>query len=229
MSQIVRHNQASGAYQPWQLRQFDVPAVVQTAEAAEQQAEPPAGEPEPEPASFEIAPGVQLPTAEDVERIVQEAWKEGYAAGYEEGSARGRIEAAQLHQLAQSLDEALTRFDEEVAEDIQMLAIEIARQVVRDTLAVKDDKILAVVREALLNLPQQSATIRVNPGDAQVVRRYLAEQYDGIGHRIAEDESVAEGGCLIESTGAQIDAQIQTRWRRVVENLTKSAAEYLDE
>jgi flagellar assembly protein FliH len=228
MSSIIR-NQASQAYSPWRPRQFDAPADEPTGHELQETPTPAPIEAEPEPTTLEIAPGVSLPTAEDVERIHNEAWKAGYDAGYEEGSARGRIEAAELHQLMQGLDEAMTKFDQEVAEEIQALAIEIARQVVRETLSVKSETILAVVREALLNLPQQSATIHVNPADAENLRRYLTEHYQGIGHRIAEDDSVLQGGCMIESSGAQIDAQVQTRWRRVIENLTRSAADFLDE
>jgi len=178
---------------------------------------------------LEIAPGVPLPTLEDVERIQQEAHREGYAAGYEEGSARGRMEAAELHQMVLAMDEALGQFDQEVAEELQALAIEIARQVVRDTIQAKPEVILAVVREAMQTLPQQTATLRVNPEDVQLVRRYVGEHYEDLAHRVAEDDSVQRGGCIIESAGGQIDAQVRTRWRRVVESLSLSAAEALDE
>lgn len=220
MSDVIRSNQASGAFQPWQMRAFDAPPVVET---------PKDIEPLPSNTPLEIAPGVSLPTAEDIERIHQDAWKEGYSAGYEEGSARGRLEAAELHQMVQSLDEALGKIDQEVAEEIRALAIEIARQVVRETLSVKDDVILAVAREGLLALPQGAAVLRVNPADAELLRRYLADQYASVGHRVNEDARVSRGGCFIESPGGQIDGEVQTRWRRVVENLTRSAAEFLDE
>lgn len=231
MSQIIRLDQNFGACQPWQLTRFDAPELDEAVEEPVPEPEPApiAEQDETVPAAIEIAPGVQLPTAEDIERIEQEAWKEGYAAGYEEGSARGRIEAAQLYQLVQALDGALSKFDQEVAEEIQSLALEVARQVVRDTLARTPECILAIVREALQSLPQHAATIRVHPADAQLLRRYLAEQHQGIGHRIAEDDTIAEGGCLIEAGGTQIDAQVHTRWRRVVESLSKSAADYRSE
>ena len=51
----------------------------------------------------------------------------------------------------------------------------------------------------------------------------------GIGHRVVEDDKVLQGGCTIESAGGQIDAQIQTRWRRVVENLSREGAEFDEE
>ncbi|MDO6387977.1 FliH/SctL family protein [Uliginosibacterium sp. 31-12] len=216
MAEVIPRSQASSAYQRLAFDQFDAPPP-----APEQ---PPVVEAAAPGGPLEIAPGVQLPTLEDIERIVQEAQREGYAAGYEEGSARGRMEAAELHQLVQSFDEALGQVDQEVAEELQALAIEIARQVVRDSIAAKPESVLEVVREAMQNLPQQSATIRVNPEDVQLMRRYVGEHYEDLAHRVAEDDSVARGGCIIESSGGQIDAQLQTRWRRIVENFSRNAA-----
>ncbi|MDP5240785.1 flagellar assembly protein FliH [Uliginosibacterium sp. 31-16] len=223
MAEVIPRNQASNAYQRLAFEQFDAPPVQ----------ERPASPPEPVTpavdAPLEIAPGVSLPTLEDIERIQQEAQRDGYAAGYEEGIARGRMEAAELHQMVQALDEAMSTLDQQVADEIQALAIEIARQVVRETLSVRPEIILAVCREALQSLPQQGAIIHANPTDVQLLRRYMEEHYEGIGHRVVEDDSILPGGCSIESAGGQIDAQVQTRWRRVVENLTLTASEFLDE
>lgn len=225
MNQVIPRNQASNAYQKLEFAQFDAPP----APPPQVEAEPMASEDGAENGPLEIAPGVQLPTLEDLERIQQDAHREGYAAGYEEGSARGRMEAAELHQLVEALDQAMSRLDQQVAEEIQALAIEIARQVVRDTLAVKPEALLAVVREALLQLPQQAAAVHVHPDDADMLRRYLNEHYEEISHRIVEDSNISPGGCMVESAGAIVDAQVQTRWRRVVENLSPNAAKHLDD
>lgn len=222
MNSVIRNNQASNAYQKLAFDQFDAPPAPPEPEEPEAPAEP-------ESTTLEIAPGVSLPTLEEVERIHQEAHQEGYDAGYEEGTARGRMEAAELHQLVQSLDEAMSSLDQEIAEEIQALAIEIARQVVRDTLSTRPETILTVIREALQNLPQQSAVVRINPEDMQLVKRYMEEHFSSLDQRIVEDTNILRGGCVIESSGGQIDAQVQTRWRRVVENLTQSAKEFLDE
>jgi flagellar assembly protein FliH len=224
MSEVIPRNQASSAYQRLAFTQFDAPAP----KAPEPVAETPAPT-DVADGPLEIAPGVQLPTLDDLERIHQEAHREGYAAGYEEGSARGRMEAAELHQLVQSFDQALGQFDQAVAEEIQALAIEIARQVVRDTLTTKPESVLIVVREALLHMPQQAALIHAHPDDVDILRKYLAEHYDSIQHRVVEDGSISQGGCLIEAAGAMVDAQIQTRWKRIVESLSRPAAQYLDE
>jgi flagellar assembly protein FliH len=81
----------------------------------------------------------------------------------------------------------------------------------------------------LTQVPQQGATVRVNPLDAALVRQYLGEQFNNTSHRLREDDEVIRGGCLIDSEGGQIDAQVTTRWRRVVENISRSAAQFAEE
>lgn len=220
---IIRSNQASGAFRRLEFENFGAPLAPPPAP------EPPpvlevAPPPEPEPAfdaPFEVAPGIPLPTAEDIERIQAEAHKEGYALGYEEGSARGRIEASELHQLLTQFDETLSSLDESIGAEILALSLEIARLVVRETLARQPESMVTIVREALAQMPQQHAAVHINPEDAALVRQYLGEQITHAGHRIVEDMSVERGGCRIDSPGAQIDASLATRWRRVVENLSR--------
>lgn len=235
---VIRAHQAAGAYRKVEFETFDRFAVAGAvfAEAAVPAApETPAPAPDPAPevvdtpaaapdaeAPFEIAPGVRLPTAEDVEAIHQQAWKDGYDAGYEEGSARGRLEAAELHQLLTQFDQTLSGLDQAVGDEILALALEVARLVVRDTIAQRPESVLAVVREALAQTPQQHAQLHLNPADAALVRQYLGDTIGHAGHRIVEDEAIERGGCRIDAAGSQLDATVATRWRRVTENLSRA-------
>lgn len=165
------------------------------------------------------AEGVKLPTAEDIERIHAQAHTDGYAAGYEEGTARARSEAMRLNSMVENLDAALATIDQQVAEELLGLALEIARQVVRQTLAAKPDVILGALREALQHLPQHHAAIFVHPDDAALVRSSLGDQLSHSSNRIVEDPALTRGGCRIEAGGSQIDASIETRWRRIAASL----------
>lgn len=225
--------QASGAYRRWQLPSFDeplMPAPVDDAPAlaADPEPEPPPPEPvfeapvELEPEIPIPEPHIHLPTADEIERIHEEARKEGYDAGYEEATARGRMEAMQLHGLVQSLENAMTSLDQEVADEILAVAIEVARQMVRHSLAHNPESVAELIREALLQLPQAHAMVHLNPEDLAMVRDYLGEQLTHGGHRLVEDASVARGGARIEAAGSQIDATLQTRWRRIMDNLGRN-------
>lgn len=168
-------------------------------------------------------PAVRLPTAEEIERIhiqaAEAGHKAGFEHGYEEGTARARMEALQLNTLLERLEQAISEFDQQVGESLVGLALEVARQVVRRELKTQPHCLLDVVREALGQLPHQHVSIHVHPDDAKLVRTHLADQVQHAGHRIREDASLARGGCRFEAAGTQLDATVETRWKRVVESL----------
>ena len=136
MSTISRH-QASGMYQPWQPPDFGRRADDQPIRTPERQPEAPPEAPTGVDASPEAVPAepdlptIKLPTAEEIEEIYESSRKAGYDAGYEEGTARGRVEAMQLHGLVENLDTALQAFDAEVADSLLDLAVEVAKHLVR--------------------------------------------------------------------------------------------------
>lgn len=229
----VDRHQAVGAYRRWEPPRFDAPPEPEAPAPAEVPAAPPppppavaAPPPSPPPPPEPPAPAVRLPTAEDIERIHDQAHREGYAAGYEEGTARGRMEALRLHTLAESLEQALTGIDGEVTEELLALSIEVARQMVRRNLRQDRKVIVDIVKEALQQLPQNHAMIHLHPEDATLVREYLGEQLAHVGNRVIEDDRVSRGGCRIEASGSQIDATVQTRWRRILENLSRSETDW---
>ncbi|MBU0603800.1 MAG: flagellar assembly protein FliH [Gammaproteobacteria bacterium] len=171
-------------------------------------------------AEVEAEPAFKLPTADELEKLQQGAHREGYAAGYEEGTARVRMEAMRLHSVVEQLEDALALLDTRVAQDVLNLGVEIARQVVRQTVTVKPDIVINVVKEAINQLPHQHTAVYLNPEDASLVRAHAAgEQLTHGGHRIFEDETIARGGCKVEAGGCQIDATLPTRWSRIVEAL----------
>lgn len=200
-------------------------------------------EPEPryrrwEPASFEgptlqrpdpVAPAppaqpeYHLPTAGEIERMHIEAAesgrKAGFEHGYEEGTARVRMEALRINTLLEHFETAVSQFDQQVGESLVRLALEIARKVLRRELKTQPHSLLDVVREALAQLPHQHVNIHVHPDDAQLLRTHLADQVLHAGHRIREDAGLTRGGCRLDAAGTQVDATVETRWRRVVESL----------
>lgn len=192
------------AWERWELAEFDGPAR-----------KPVAKKPEEAP----VEPAVVLPTAEDVERIYQQAREEGSRVGYAEGQAKARSEAERLGRAATKLDAALSELDSGVADELLALALELARQVVRREIEAHPNVLLDVVREALEQLPHQHAAIYLNPEDASLVRSYIGDQLVHAGHRILEDTKLARGDCVLEAGGSHLDASVATRWRRVLEGL----------
>lgn len=170
---------------------------------------------------------LQLPTAEDIERIYEEARLSGYTAGFAEGKAEHEATATQADQaqsehfaaLINNLQNALLAIDQSVADQLLALAIEIAGQVCRSSISVKQDLLLPIIREAIATLPLHHAhlTLRLNPVDAKNVRDHLGEQFAQTGTQIIEDHAITAGGCQLQAGASEIDASIETRWKRVLE------------
>ncbi len=192
----------------------------------------------------ELPVDFKLPTAADIERMHEdiraaameegrtEGQTEGYATGHEQGYAEGKAqaegEATRLVELAQQLEQALTGIDHEVAEELMALAIELARQMVRETLAQHPESILDTIRLALQQLPQGHAHIHLHPDDLALVRKHSGEQLSHSGHRLQEDANLMRGDCRVDAGGAQVDATLETRWRRVLESLGREQAHFTE-
>lgn len=217
------------AYQRWEVAAFD-----EQARAGRQEPAPPAREPpEPEPAALIEPPGaappdsasdveaaaVVLPTAEEIERMHREAHETGYAAGYQAGLSAAESVARQMASLLEKLPQALSAIDQAVADELLALALEIANQVLRSSLRVQPELILPVVREAITTLhPHHGQPLLfAHPDDAGLIRTHLGEQLSHSNWRIIDDSSLTEGGCRVELGASEVDATLETRWRRVVE------------
>lgn len=208
------------AWERWELASFNEGG---SGEASAATSPPGAGEALP----------LKLPSsATDVEQIHQQARDEGYQKGHAEGYQAGlkkghdetRGEAQKLAQAAAKLTKGLNELDAQVADELLMLAVELAREVLRQEISVRPETLLNVVREALAQLPHQHAAIYLHPDDASLLRTHMGEQLTHAGHRIHEDFKLSRGDCVLESGGSQVDATTAMRWRRVLEGLGIASA-----
>ena len=166
-----------------------------------------------------------LATVSGLENLRQQAHDEGYAQGREAGYAAGiqqaRAEAAQIHALLQNLQDALNQMDEQVAQSLLDLSLEIARKMVVETLQIKPEVMLNIVSSAISNLPHfnQNAHLVVHPDDAELIRKHMGEQLSHAGWKIFTDAQIKRGGCRAETTHSQVDATEEARWKRIVESI----------
>lgn len=177
------------AYQRWELNTFDQPSD-----------------------------GVKLPTANEIQRIQQQAYQEGFAAGMKDGRAEAQSIAHQMQALMAALNQSMQQFEITMAQEIMDLALDIARQMVRTVLEVKPEIVLAVVREAIESLPQvnQNPVLILHPADALLVREMLSHDYQESVWRVVDDPHMERGGCRVETSAAEIDANMESRWQRIV-------------
>ncbi|HLP98538.1 MAG TPA: flagellar assembly protein FliH [Sideroxyarcus sp.] len=159
-----------------------------------------------------------LPTAAQLEDIQRQAHDEGFQAGYAAGMQKAERENQRLADLLGMLEQQV---DEQVAQELLDLSMDIARRVLQQAIKVQPELLLGVVREAIGTLPHfnQGAHLVLHPDDAALVRERMGEQLAHSGWKIFEDARIERGGVRIETANSQIDASLETRWKRVVSAL----------
>lgn len=173
------------------------------------------------------APG--LLTAEQIERIQNQAYKEAYESGFQEGRqagmATGQAEvdrkAQLLDSLLASLGQPFQELDEAVEQELTQLALAIARQLLRRELKADPGQIVAIVHEALAALPVGSREVRVclHPDDAALVGEVLVPREAERNWSLMDNPALARGDCRILTETSQIDATLESRLATVVAQL----------
>lgn len=108
--------------------------------------------------------------------------------------------------------------EHEAGQALVGLAVTIAQQVLRATLATQPEKILETIQaifDSDVN-PQTALRLRANPADLSLIKEYLHNDPTIHSWRVHGDASIERGGCIIETDLGDIDATVQTRWKKVV-------------
>jgi flagellar assembly protein FliH len=181
---------------------------------------------------------VKLPTAEALEDIHRQAHQEGYdlgysegqAAGYRQGAAKSEEEFLHLKALLASVEDAIQQFGKSTSEELLSLSLEISKQILRQSLKVRPELLLPIVRNVMESIPQHSQHphLHLHPEDAVLVKTHMQNEIALGGWKIVEDQRIARGGCRIETTAAEIDATLANRWERLAVALGKDMS-WLDE
>lgn len=170
-----------------------------------------------------------LMTAEQIERIQKQAYKEAYEAGFskgrEEGMTSGKAEIVRngqlLDNLLQSLAQPFERLDNDVLQQLVSLSAAITRQLVRRELKIDATQIVGVVQEALAVLPVGSRDVKVclHPDDLQVMRETFANNEAERSWVLAADPGLSRGDCRILTETSLIDATLDRRLSAITSQL----------
>ncbi len=212
MSNILIPKEKLTAYERWELASFDpLPADHQDAIAALAALE----EIRQKARDEGYAQGHETGHEEGHEA----GHTEGYNEGYEAGIKQARLDALQMHTLLQNIEEALNQIDEQLAQSLLDLALQIARKMTGAAFQVNPDIILKIVNDAINSLPHfnQNAHLLLHPDDAELVKKQMGEHLSHAGWKIFPDTRITRGGCKVETAHSHIDATTEMRWQRIVE------------
>lgn len=202
---------AQAAGTAWSRWQMPVMADEQLAEAA------PAAEPA---AVADSADRFEQELATLREGARREGWEQGLGEGRQAARGELGLQAQRWRQLMAHLDQPLAAMDAQVEQELALLALALARQVIHAELRTTPELVLPVIRQALAELPSASRKVRLHlhPEDAHLIGEGLPELHEA-SWQVIEDDGISRGGCLLESGSASIDATLETRIAEVVARL----------
>ncbi|MFO7260930.1 MAG: FliH/SctL family protein [bacterium] len=207
----------------------------------------PEPEPEPEPGAVAVAAedaearAAEEQAAAEAARQMAEAleakYREGYEAGHAAGYAAGhqagrdegaRAEAARLESAVRAVEEAARAVRSAEAErlaaiedDLLVLALAAARQIVGKAVELEPEIVADVVRRAIAHFPgEQPLVIRVNPEDLSALTTTTAADggpiaiAPGRDVRWMADPQIARGGCIVEGKDRIVDGRVDLALER---------------
>jgi flagellar assembly protein FliH len=176
-----------------------------------------------------VAARGRTPSVAGLVEAEREAWRQGFERGRAEGHAaveaaqaaqQSRLEelAAHLASLCDQLARPIEPLDEEVARQLARLALQVGAQLARRELVADPTQVIAIIREAVGQLPIGSREVRVyvHPADGEAIRARLAS---GSGERawaLLDDPVMPRGGCRVSSEHSSIDARLDSRLGTIV-------------
>lgn len=176
-------------------------------------------------------------SAEELQRIVDEAEKEGRERGYEAGFEQGRAEGYEagekqgeeamrqklvaeqqrFQHLVQSLREPIEAQDEALEKLLLDTVCALTKSLVQRELLTDSSHILQQVRAAIDVLPAgaQNLQLYLNPDDLALVETYAEEQQ--LDWQFHSDEALLPGGCRVQTRDSQVDFSVEHRLAQQLE------------
>tara|TARA_R110002167_G_scaffold328713_1_gene535156 strand:+ start:14433 stop:15218 length:786 start_codon:yes stop_codon:yes gene_type:complete len=176
--------------------------------------------------------------------------EEGFAKGYEEGKAQGKaegtvqgIEAGTEQGLAQGketiealsenwkslieqLDKPLASVEKNVEEQLLNLVVQLTEAVVLQEARTNPDILMAAINTGIKALPSNEANTQIylNPDDIkQVEQQFGAQHIKESGWKLLPAPQLSAGSCQIENSTSNIDLQMKSRLKQVLESFLQDA------
>lgn len=173
-------------------------------------------------------------SAEELERITQEAHDEGYAAGYEEGKQRGikdghhtglsqgqqeiKQRLAQLQTALRNLMEPLRNQEQALEEALFSMVVTLTQAVLQRELTSDPHDVLNTIQTAVASLPMGASNIRVqlSETDAAALKEsnLVAENW-----QISGEKSLKPGDVRVQTLQSIVEFTVQERFSQCIEQM----------
>lgn len=149
----------------------------------------------------------RLEVAKECELLKEQAQREGFEEGYKKW----------IEQMAE-LENELERVRQELQKVLVPVALKAAKKIVGREIELSENTIVDIVSNCLKSVStHKRVTIYVNKKDLEALeknRPRLKDIFEGLEVlSLRERSDVSQGGCIIETEGGIINAQLENQWR----------------
>lgn len=155
----------------------------------------------------------------EIEKLKEKAQQEGYEAGFQKWVG-----------YVAKLEEEIAKVRKDMEQVIMPVALKVAKKIVSKEIELSPNTIVEIVAANLKAVSQhKQVAIYVNKQDLAALdaqRPRLKQIFENVEVLVLRERAdIMPGGCVIETEGGIINAQIENRWRileSAFETLTKS-------
>lgn len=158
---------------------------------------------------------------EEAESIKETAAKEGYRAGLEQAENDIGLLRTKIADFVSSKKEVF----EYIAPDILEISVDIARKIIKREVEQNPQVILDSIVDVMRTLSKEEPriTVKLNPLQVDLVKTELPEYISSMGIEakinVVGDDSIAEGGCILNTNNGIVDASLDTQLEIIKEAL----------
>jgi len=170
--------------------------------------------------------GYEEGKAKGIEDGALQGKKEGLEAGLAEGKAVIEEQTEQWKMLIEQLQVPLANVEKNVEEQLLNLVVQLTEAVVLQESKTNPDILMSAISTGIKALPSNEAQtqIHLNPDDIKLVeQQFGAEHISKSGWRLLPAPQLSQGSCQIENSTSNIDLQMKSRLRQVLESFLQDA------
>jgi len=161
---------------------------------------------------------------------IEEGTAQGITTGTEQGLAAGKETIDALGEnwknLIEQLDKPLASVEKNVEEQLLNLVVQLTEAVVLQEAKINPDILMAAINSGIKSLPSNEANTQIylNPDDIKQVEQQFGEQHiKDSGWKLLPAPQLSPGSCQIENSTSNIDLQMKSRLKQVLESFLQEA------
>ncbi|PCH97346.1 MAG: flagellar assembly protein FliH [Gammaproteobacteria bacterium] len=161
---------------------------------------------------------------------IEEGTDQGITAGTEQGLAQGKVTIDALAEnwknLIEQLDKPLASVEKNIEEQLLNLVVQLTEAVVLQEAKTNPDILMAAIDAGIKSLPSNESTTQIylNPDDIKQVEQQFGEQHiKESGWKLLPAPQLSPGSCQIENSTSNIDLQMKSRLKQVLESFLQDA------